>query len=82
MSLRHGDSFLLPSAPHGKHSAVPAFRLSCLTYLIFALPSATLGLLWPWVRLAFHEPVGALGIVLIAGTVASVAASAATGRLL
>jgi fucose permease len=61
---------------------VPAFRLSCLTYLIVALPSSTLGLLWPSIRLAFHEPVGALGILLIFGIIASVAASAATGRLL
>jgi fucose permease len=61
---------------------VPAFRLSCLTYLILALPSSTLGLLWPSMRLAFHEPVGALGILLIFGIIASVAASAATGRLL
>lgn len=59
-----------------------AFRLSCLTYLTVALPSSTLGLLWPSIRVDFHEPVGALGILLIFGIIASVAASAATGRLL
>jgi fucose permease len=61
---------------------VPAFRLSCLTYLILALPGSTLGLLWPSMRVAFHEPVGALGILLIFSVIASVAASAVTGRLL
>jgi fucose permease len=61
---------------------VPAFRLSCLTYFILALPSSTLGLLWPSMRLAFHEPVGALGVLLMFGVIASVAASASTGRLL
>lgn len=61
---------------------MPAFRLSCLTYLFLALPSSTLGLLWPSMRLSFHEPVGALGILLVFGIVASVCTSAATGRAL
>jgi MFS family permease len=61
---------------------VPAFRLSCLTYLVLALPSSTLGLLWPSMRLDFHEPIGALGILLVFGVLASVVTSAATGRLL
>jgi fucose permease len=33
-------------------------------------------------RMSFHQPVGALGIVLLAGVVASVVSSAATGRIL
>ncbi len=61
---------------------MPAFRLSCLTYLGVALPSASLGLLWPSMRLSFHQPVGALGLVLIFGIAASVLASTATARLL
>jgi fucose permease len=61
---------------------VPAFRLACLTYFSIALPSSTLGLLWPSIRLSYHQPVGALGILLAFGTTATVIASAATGRLL
>jgi Major Facilitator Superfamily len=61
---------------------VPAFRLACLTYLSVALPGSTLGLLWPSMRLSFHQPVGALGILLAFGVTASVVSSAATGRIL
>lgn len=58
------------------------FRLACLAYLGVALPGSTLGLLWPSMRLSFHEPVGALGIFLAFGVAASVIASAATGPVL
>ena len=58
------------------------FLLACLAYLTVALPGSTLGLLWPSMRLSFHEPVGALGILLAFGVTASVISSAATGRLL
>jgi fucose permease len=58
------------------------FFLSCLTYLGVALPGSTLGMLWPSMRLSIHEPVGALGIILVAGVAASVASSAITGRIL
>ncbi len=58
------------------------FLLACLAYLTVALPGSTLGLLWPSMRLSFHEPVGALGILLAVGVTASVISSAATGRLL
>jgi MFS family permease len=61
---------------------VPAFRLSCLAYLGVALPGSSLGLLWPAMRLSFHQPVGALGLVLAFGITASVLSSAAAGRLL
>lgn len=46
------------------------------------MPASTLGLLWPSMRLSFHEPVGALGLLLAFGIAASVIASAVTGRLL
>ena len=58
------------------------FSLSCLTYLGVALPGSTLGMLWPSMRLSIHEPVGALGIILVAGVAASVASSTITGRIL
>jgi fucose permease len=61
---------------------VPSFRLSCLTYLGVALPASSLGLLWPSMRLSFHQPVGALGLALVFGTAASVLSSTAAGRLL
>lgn len=61
---------------------MPAFLLSCLTYLGVALPGSTLGLLWPSMHISLHEPVGALGIVLAAGMVASAVSSTATGRIL
>ena len=61
---------------------MPAFVLSCLAYLGIAVPGSTLGLLWPSMRLSIHEPVGALGIVLAVGVIASAASSAATGRIL
>jgi fucose permease len=62
--------------------AVPPFLLSCLAYLGVALPGSTLGLLWPSMRMSIHEPVGALGVVLVAGAAASAASSAATGRIM
>jgi fucose permease len=61
---------------------VPVFLLSCLTYLSLALPGSTLGMLWPSMRMSIHQPVSALGIVLVAGVVAGVVSSAATGRVL
>ena len=60
---------------------MPPFLLACLAYLSVALPSSTLGLLWPSMRLSFGEPVGALGILLVFGITASVISSAATGRV-
>jgi fucose permease len=61
---------------------VPAFRLACLAYFSVAVPSSTLGLLWPSIRLSFHQPVAALGILLTFGITATVIASTITGRLL
>jgi MFS family permease len=59
---------------------VLSFRLACLTYLFVAVPGTTLGVLWPSARLDLHEPVGALGVVLVAGTAASVISSVVTGH--
>ena len=58
------------------------FLLACLAYLTVALPGSALGLLWPSMRFSFHEPLGALGILLAFGVTASVASSVATGRVL
>ena len=56
--------------------------LSCLAYLSVAIPSSTLGLLWPSMRLSWHQPLSALGVLLIVGVTASVLASLGAGRLL
>jgi MFS family permease len=61
---------------------VPSFRLSCLAYLSVAVPGSTLGLLWPLMRLSWHQPLGLLGALLIIGVSASVLASVLTGRLM
>ena len=61
---------------------MPALVLACVAYLAAALPGSTIGLLWPSMRISFHQPVGALGLLLAAGVVASVASSAAAGPLL
>lgn len=54
-----------------------AFLLSCLAYLSVALPGSTLGMLWPSMRISIHEPVGALGIMLMAGALAMESAAPA-----
>ncbi len=61
---------------------MPPFFLACLAYVSVALPGSTLGLLWPSMRLSLDQPVGALGILLVFGVVASVVSSAATGHIL
>lgn len=61
---------------------MPAFRLACLAYVSSALPGSILGLLWPGVRTDLHQPVAALGVLIVLAVGVSVAASAATGRLL
>ena len=61
---------------------MPSIVLACLAYLSVALPASTLGLLWPSMRLGFHQPVGALGALLAFGVGASIISSVATGRLM
>jgi len=61
---------------------VPALVLACLAYFAVALPGSALGLLWPSMRASFGQPVGALGILLTAGVIASALSSSAAGSLL
>jgi MFS family permease len=61
---------------------VPSIVLACLAYLGVAFPGSTLGLLWPSIRTGFHQPLGALGILLAFSVAASVISSVATGRLM
>ena len=61
---------------------MPSFPLSCLTYLSVAVPGSTLGLLWPLMRLSWHQPLGLLGLLLLIGVSGSVLASVLTGRLM
>jgi fucose permease len=69
----------VPSLPSFRPSS---FTLSCVAYLSVAVPGSALGLLWPSIRLSWHQPLGALGLLLMAGVSASVLASLMTGRLL
>jgi fucose permease len=59
-----------------------SFALSCLAYLSIAVAGSALGLLWPSMRLTWHQPLSALGVLLIVGVTASVLASLGAGRLL
>jgi MFS family permease len=61
---------------------VPAFRLSCACYVSVALPTSTLGLLWPSIRVSLDQPVAALGFLLALSIAAMVVASTVAGRLL
>jgi hypothetical protein len=58
------------------------FALACLAYLSTALPGSTLGLLWPRMQSSFHQPVSALGLVVVVSVVSNLISSAATGRAL
>ena len=58
------------------------FVLACVAYLVLALPSSPIGLLWPSIRISIHQPVGALGLLLALGVAASAISSAAAARLL
>ncbi len=58
------------------------FRLACLAFLGASLPGSTFGLLWPSIRLSFHQPIGALGILLVIGVTAEAVSSAAAGRIM
>jgi fucose permease len=61
---------------------VSCFALACLAYLFLALPSSPIGQLWPSIRISIHQPVGALGVLLVLGIAASALSSAAAGRLM
>ena len=42
-----------------------SFALSCLAYLSVAVAGSALGLLWPSMRLTWHQPLSALGAALL-----------------
>jgi fucose permease len=56
--------------------------LGSACFLTLGLRDGTLGVVWPSMRGTFAQPVSALGVLIIAGTVGYVAASLATGALL
>ena len=47
---------------------------------LLGIPDGGLGVLWPSLRHAFHRPVGDLGVLVLAGTVPYLVASALAGR--
>ncbi|NIY62413.1 hypothetical protein [Streptomyces malaysiensis] len=56
--------------------------LVCLAYVSMALPDGVLGILWPSMSADFHQPLGALGLLLPFGVAAAVLSSTMTGRIL
>ncbi|MFE9887951.1 MFS transporter [Streptomyces scopuliridis] len=56
--------------------------LACLAYVSMALPDSVLGIAWPSMSADFHQPLGALGLLLLFGIAAAVLSSTMTGRLL
>jgi fucose permease len=61
---------------------MPLVVLACLAYVSMALPDSVLGIAWPAMRTDFHQPVAALGLLLVFGISASVLSSTMTGRIL
>lgn len=67
--------------PKGYYSMFPVV-LVCLAYVSMALPDGVLGILWPSMSADFHQPLGALGLLLPFGVAAAVLSSTMTGRIL
>lgn len=61
---------------------MPLVVLACLAYVSMALPDSVLGVAWPSMSAGFHQPLGALGLLLAFGIAASVLSSTMTGRIL
>ncbi|MFZ0217465.1 MAG: MFS transporter [Candidatus Dormiibacterota bacterium] len=57
----------------------PSLLLAFAAFAVLGLPSGVLGVAWPSLRLTFGEPLGALGLVLIANTAGYAASSALSG---
>jgi fucose permease len=57
----------------------PSLWIAFATFLVLGTTAGLLGVSWPGIRLSFHEPLGALGLVLIADTVGYSVASALSG---
>ena len=56
--------------------------LSLGTFAALGLPDGMLGTAWPAMRHSFGAPVGDLGLILLFGTIGSVAVAAVVGRLI
>ena len=62
--------------------AVPLLVLACVAYVAIALPPSMLGVVWPSMRTTFHEPVGALGLLLPFAITAEIVSSACSARVI
>ncbi len=71
------DAVSLPSRSWARLPVASA----AVTYLAFALPTSMLGVMWPDVRHRFHQPSGALGLVLLSYGISRMA-TALSGRRL
>lgn len=63
----------------------PPPRLVLITFLGFislSLPDGMLGVAWPSMRLSYHEPIAALGLLVLSGTAAYLMSSVLNGALL
>jgi fucose permease len=56
--------------------------LSLGTFAVLGLPDGMLGTAWPAMRQSLGAPVGDLGLILLVGTIGSVAVAAVVGRLI
>ncbi|MBO0707006.1 MAG: MFS transporter [Candidatus Dormibacteraeota bacterium] len=57
----------------------PSIWIAFATFLVLGGTSGLLGVSWPGIRRTFHQPLGTLGLVLVADTLGYAAASAVSG---
>ncbi len=57
----------------------PSIWIAFATFLVLGATSGLLGVSWPGIRRTFHQPLGALGLVLVADTFGYAVASAVSG---
>lgn len=60
-------------------SLPPSLWISFAAFLVLGATSGLLGVSWPAIRVSFHQPLGALGLVLIADTTGYAVASILSG---
>ena len=67
--------------PGRRRLAVGLMPVAAGSFAALGLRDAALGVAWPSVRQTFDQPLGALGTVLIAGTIGALLGSLASGRV-
>lgn len=64
---------------HRVRSLPPSLIIAFATFLVLGTTGGLLGVSWPGIRASFHQPLGTLGLVLIADTAGYTAASILSG---